>query len=135
MVVEIFNLVLSVVESFVIEGVCLCDLELVDVIVEKMFVFDNLIDLDGCVLQMLLCEISQDVLVVVFKGVKQEFCDKVFVNMLQCVGMMFKEELEVLGLVKVLEVEVQQKEILVVVCCLVDEGEIIIGCKVEDVYV
>lgn len=100
-----------------------------------MFVFDNLIDLDGRALQTLLREVSQEVLVVALKGAKQEFRDKVFANMSQRAGTMLKEELEVLGPVKVSEVEAQQKEILVVARRLADEGEITIGRKAEDAYV
>ena len=132
---EILNLVPSAVESAVIEGVRSRDPELADAIVEKMFVFDNLIDLDGRALQTLLREISQDILVVALKGAKQEFRDKVFANMSQRAGTMLKEELEVLGPVKVSEVEAQQKEILVVARRLADEGEITIGRKAEDAYV
>ncbi|MFX5710104.1 FliG C-terminal domain-containing protein, partial [Acinetobacter baumannii] len=68
---EILNLVPSAVESAVIEGVRSRDPELADAIVEKMFVFDNLIDLDGRSLQTLLREVSQEVLVVALKGAKQ----------------------------------------------------------------
>ncbi|WP_338755481.1 flagellar motor switch protein FliG [Ralstonia sp. RRA.1] len=132
---EILNLVPSAVESAVIEGVRSRDPELADAIVEKMFVFDNLIDLDGRSLQTLLREVSQEVLVVALKGAKQEFRDKVFANMSQRAGMMLKEELEVLGPVKVSEVEAQQKEILVIARRLADEGEITIGRKAEDAYV
>jgi flagellar motor switch protein FliG len=132
---EILNLVPSVVESSVIEGVRSRDPELADAIVEKMFVFDNLIDLDNRSLQTLLREISQEVLVVALKGAKQEFRDKVFANMSQRAGMMLKEELEVLGPVKVSEVEAQQKEILQVARRLAEEGEITIGRKAEDAYV
>ena len=86
-------------------------------------------------LQTLLREVSQEVLVVALKGAKQEFRDKVFANMSQRAGMMLKEELEVLGPVKVSEVEAQQKEILVIARRLADEGEITIGRKAEDAYV
>jgi flagellar motor switch protein FliG len=55
--------------------------------------------------------------------------------MSQRAGMMLKEELEVLGPVKVSEVEAQQKEILVIARRLADEGEITIGRKAEDAYV
>jgi flagellar motor switch protein FliG len=132
---EILNLVPSAVESSVIEGVRSRDPELADAIVEKMFVFDNLIDLDNRSLQTLLREVGQEVLVVALKGAKQEFRDKVFANMSQRAGMMLKEELEVLGPVKVSEVEAQQKEILVIARRLADEGEITIGRKAEDAYV
>ncbi|MGD7413076.1 flagellar motor switch protein FliG, partial [Ralstonia pseudosolanacearum] len=132
---EILNLVPSAVESAVIEGVRSRDPELADAIVEKMFVFDNLIDLDNRSLQSLLREVGQDVLVVALKGAKQEFRDKVFANMSQRAGQMLKEELEVLGPVKVSEVETQQKEILQIARRLADEGEITIGRKAEDAYV
>jgi flagellar motor switch protein FliG len=59
----------------------------------------------------------------------------VFANMSQRAGMMLKEELEVLGPVKVSEVEAQQKEILQVARRLAEEGEITIGRKAEDAYV
>lgn len=133
-VTETLGLVPSAAESAVIEGVHSRGPELADTIVEKMSVFDNLIDLDGHALQTLLRETSQDVLVVVLKGARQKFRDKVFANISQRAGTMLKKELKMLGLVKVSEARAQQKEILVVARRSADGGEIATDRRAEDVY-
>lgn len=52
--------------------------------------------------------------------------------MLKCVVEMMKDDLEVMLLIKVFDVEVVQKEILFIVCCMVDNGEIMLGGGVDE---
>lgn len=100
-----------------------------------MFVFENLFDFEDCVIQMVFKEVELEILIVVLKGVLFVLCQKFFVNMLQCVVELFVEDFDVCGLVCVFEVEMQQCCILQIVCNFVESGQIVIGGKVEDVYV
>lgn len=132
---EILNHMSSTVESTVIEGVRARDPDLADAIVDEMFVFDNLMDLDDRSLQTLLRELQDDMLVVALKGARQEFRDRVFANMSMRAAEAMREELEVRGPVRVTEVEAQQKEILQIARTLADSGAIVIGNKAEDAFV
>lgn len=82
------------------------DLDLVFIIEDLMFVFDNFKDIDDWGIQVLFWEVFLEVLVVVFKGVDEVVKEKVFNNMFKCVVELLQDDFEVKGLVKVSEVEV-----------------------------
>ncbi len=132
---EILNHMSTAHEGTVIEGVRARDPDLADAIVDEMFVFDNLMDLDDRSLQTLLREIPEGMLVVSLKGARQEFRERVFANMSLRAGEALREELEVRGPVRVTEVETQQKEVLQIARRMADDGEIVIGRKAEDAFV
>jgi flagellar motor switch protein FliG len=108
------------------------DPDLAQQIQDKMFVFENLLDLDDRGIQLLLREIQSDSLIVALKGVGEELKDKIFKNMSQRAAEMLKEDLESKGPVKLSEVEAEQKEILKIVRKLAEEGQIVLGGKGEE---
>lgn len=116
-------------EAVVMEGVSQVDEDLAERIQELMFVFANLIDVDDRGMQMLLREISTDVLVVALKGADEDLKDKIFRNMSKRAGEMLREDLEAKGPVRLSEVETAQKEILAIARRLSDAGEIVLGGK------
>src|SRR5690625_6059522 len=79
-----------------------------------MFVFDNLKDVDDRGVQMLLREISSEVLIVALKGADAELQDKIFSNMSKRAAELLRDDLEVKGPVRLSEVESAQKEILTI---------------------
>jgi flagellar motor switch protein FliG len=132
---EILNYVGAKNESVILEAVRAHDAELAQKILDEMFVFDNLADVDDKGLQLLLREVQSEQLVVALKGASEALREKIFKNMSQRAAEMLRDDLESKGPVKVSEVEAQQKEILKVVRRLVEEGQIAIGGKGEDAYV
>jgi flagellar motor switch protein FliG len=94
---------------------------------DKMFVFDDVIKLDDKAIQMVLKEVSTDVLIVALKGAQPELKDKILANMSTRAAATLKEDLESRGPMRLSEVEAQQKEILKTVRRLADEGQIVIG--------
>lgn len=68
-VVEIFNFMLGENEIVVMNNLCFYDEDMVQKIMDEMFVFENIIDIDGCGIQLLLCEVQFELLIVVLKGV------------------------------------------------------------------
>ena len=74
-------------------------------------------------------------LILGLKGSSEELREKIFSNMSQRAAAMLKEDLEAKGMVRVSEVEAQQKEILGVVRRLADEGQITLGAKGGEGYV
>ncbi|WP_026263072.1 flagellar motor switch protein FliG [Chitiniphilus shinanonensis] len=132
MAAEILNFMGGVVEASAISSVREYDPELAQRIQDKMFTFDNLMDVDDRGIQLLLREIQSDSLVIALKGTSQALKDKIFKNMSQRAAEMLRDDLEAKGPVKLSEVESEQKEILKIVRRLADEGQIVLSGKGEE---
>ena len=59
------------------------DGDLAQKILDEMFMFDNLIDIDDRGIQLLLREVQSESLIVALKGAEQELREKIFKNMSQ----------------------------------------------------
>ena len=101
--------------------------DLAQKILDEMFVFENLMDLDDRGIQLLLREIQSDSLILAMKGASEPLREKIFKNMSQRAAEMLREDLESRGPVRLSEVENEQKEILKIVRRLADEGQIVMG--------
>lgn len=132
---EILNFMGTALEGSVIESVREYDPDLAQAILDKMFVFENLNDIDDRGIQTVLREVQSESLIVALKGAGEDLRDKIFRNMSQRAAETLKEELESKGPVRLSEVENEQKEILKVVRRLTDEGQITIMGKGEESYV
>ena len=132
---EILNFMSSTQEASVIEGVKEYNAELAQKILDEMFVFEDLIELDDRSIQSLLREVQSDALVVALKGTPEELSQKIFKNMSQRAAETLQEDLEAKGPVRVSEVEAAQKDILKIARRLAEEGQIVIGGKGEDGFV
>lgn len=124
---EILNFVGQQVETAIVDNVREYDPELAQNILDEMFVFENLLDIDDRGIQLLLREVQSDSLIIALKGAAQELRDKIFKNMSQRAAEMLKEDLESKGPVRLSEVEAEQKEILKVARRLADEGQLQLG--------
>jgi len=133
---EILNFMGGTLEAEMMENVRSYDPELAQKIEDKMFVFDNLLDIDDRGIQLVLREVQSESLIVALKGTSEELREKIFKNMSKRASEMMREDLEAKGPVKLSEVEANQKEILKIVRRLADEGQIALGSKgEEDAYV
>ncbi len=132
---EIMNFFSGEHEASVLNNLKSYDADMAQKIMDEMFVFDNIIDIDDRGIQTLLREVPSEALIVALKGAGQELRDKIFRNMSQRAGEMLKEDLDAKGPVRLSEVETQQKEILSIVRRLADEGVIQLGAKGDDPYV
>jgi flagellar motor switch protein FliG len=132
---EILNFVGSADETAIIESIRAYDADLAQQILDEMFVFDNLLDIDDRSIQLLLREIQSESLIVALKGANEALREKIFKNMSQRAGEMLREDLEAKGPVRLSEVEAEQKEILKTVRRLADEGQLVLGGKGDDAYV
>ncbi|MFZ3221122.1 MAG: flagellar motor switch protein FliG [Rhodoferax sp.] len=124
---EMINLLGTVIEGTVIESIRNHDADLAQKIMDKMFVFDDVMKLDDKAIQMVLKEVSSDVLIAALKGAQPELKERIFANMSSRAGAALREDLESRGPMRLSEVEAQQKEILKVVRRLADEGQIVLG--------
>jgi flagellar motor switch protein FliG len=132
---DILNFLGNTNETAVIESVREFDAELAQKILDEMFVFENLLELEDSAIQLVLREVQSESLVVALKGTNVEVREKVFSNMSQRAGDMLRDDLESKGPVKVSEVEAEQREILKIVRRLAEEGQIALGSKGEEAYV
>jgi flagellar motor switch protein FliG len=132
---EILNFVGTAHETAIIDNVREYDPDLAQKIIDEMFVFENLIDVDDRGVQLLLREIQSESLILALKGANEAMREKVFKNMSQRAAEMLREDLESKGPVRLSEVEREQKEILKIARRLADEGQIQLGGKGEDEYI
>jgi flagellar motor switch protein FliG len=124
---EIVNLMGTAIEGTVLESIRSVDADLAQKIMDKMFVFDDVILLDGKSIQRLLRDVTSDMLIVALKGAQPELKEKILNNMSVRAAASMREDLESRGPMRLSEVESQQKEILKIVRRLADEGEIVIS--------
>lgn len=132
---EILNFMAGEQENAVMENIKNYDNDMAQKIMDEMFVFDNIIDIDDRGIQLLLREVQSDMLIIALKGASQDLREKIFKNMSQRASEMMREDLESKGPVRLSEVESQQKQILQIVRRLSDEGQVVLGGKGEDSFV
>ena len=129
---EILNFVGASAETAVLDNVREYDPDLAQKILDEMFVFENIMDIDNRGIQTLLREVQSDSLIIALKGAAPELREKIFSNMSQRAAEMLREDLEAKGPVRLSEVEAEQKEILKTVRRLAEEGQIMLGGKGGD---
>ena len=129
---EILNFVGQAAETSIVDNVREYDPDLAQKILDEMFVFENLMDVDDRGIQLLLREIQSDSLILALKGASPELREKIFKNMSQRAAEMLREDLESKGPVRLSEVEAEQKEIIKIARRLADEGQIQLGGKGAD---
>lgn len=132
---EILNFMGNTLEAEMMENVRNYDPELAQKIEDKMFVFENLLEVEDRGIQLILREVQSESLIVALKAASEELREKIFKNMSARASEMMREDLEAKGPVKLSEVEANQKEILKIVRRLADEGQISIGGGSEEAYV
>ena len=132
---QIINLLGSNVDTVVLESIRNHDPDLAQKIMDKMFVFDDVIKLDDRAIQTVLKEIASETLIVALKGAMPELRERFLSNMSSRAAEALREDLESRGPMRLSEVEAQQKEILKTVRRLSDEGQIVIGGGGDDAFV
>jgi flagellar motor switch protein FliG len=133
---EIMNFMSGDNEAVIMEGLKNYDDDMAQKIMDEMFVFDNIMDIDDKGIQVMLREVQSETLIIALKGTTEEMREKIFKNMSSRASEMMREDLESKGPVKLSEVEAQQKQILQIVRRLADEGQIqLAGKGGDDQYV
>ncbi|MCS7149352.1 MAG: flagellar motor switch protein FliG [Caldimicrobium sp.] len=97
-----------------------------------LFTFEDFIKVDDFAIQTLLREISTDDLKLALKGASEEIKEKFFRNMSKRAADLMKEELEMMGPVRITEVEKAQMNIIRVAKKLEQEGKIVLGRGEEE---
>lgn len=131
---EILNLMKSQQEDAAIAAVREYDQELAQKIIDEMFLFENLVEIEDRGIQRILQEVENESLIVALKGADSALRDKFFRNMSKRQADIMMEDLGSRGPIRMSQVEAEQKNILLVVRRLADSGEVVIGGG-DDAYV
>lgn len=131
---EIINLMKNQQEESVIGAMRDYDGELAQRIIDEMFLFENLIEVDNRSIQRILQEVSNDSLVIALKGSNQALREHFLNNMAVRAAEIVRDDLESHSPVRMSQVENEQKAILIIVRRLVEKGEIALGGG-DDAYV
>src|SRR5690606_24479354 len=109
---EILNFMSSSDEESIVGNLREVDPDLAQRIVDEMFVFDNLVDVEDTAIQAILKEIDTNALTIALKGAPDEVRAKFFKNMSNRAAEILRDDLEAQGPVRMSRVETEQKAIL-----------------------
>jgi flagellar motor switch protein FliG len=129
---EILNQVDRKTERAILEKIEEEEEELAEEIRQSMFIFEDLINLDDRSIRALLKEIGNEELLLSLKTASESLKDRIFGNLSQRAAEMLKEDMEVMGPVKLVEVEQAQQMIIKTARRLEEEGKIVMGGKGGD---
>jgi len=121
---EMFNRLDSGTSKDILEGMEGTDPNLVETIRHLMFVFEDLLMLDGGAVKELLGKVDRKILTVALKGTSDQLKNHILAAMSQRGSEMLREDMEALGPIKIKEVESAQQQIISVVRQLEAEGTI-----------
>jgi flagellar motor switch protein FliG len=125
--VSILNMVDRGTEKRIIEALENEDPNLAEEIKKMLFVFEDIITLDDHSIQRIMQEVDFKDLALALKGANKEVGDKIFKNLSQRASEMLMEDIELLGPVRVRDVEEKQQKIVQIIRKLDEAGEIIIA--------
>lgn len=126
-VAELMNHLSSGTENQITESIRVEDEELSNQISDAMFSFDDLAETDDRYMQVILREVSSDMLLLALKGGDESTKAKFLKNMSKRAAAMFEDDLEAKGPVRLSEVEQAQKDIMGIARRLQDDGQITLG--------
>lgn len=122
--VNILQFIEGSMEAGIIEQISDRDADLSQQIQDKMFVFENLVEVDDRGIQAILREISTDSLLLALRGADDTLKEKIFTNMSKRASELLRDDLEAAAPAKLSDVEIAQKDILAVARRLEEAGEI-----------
>ena len=124
---KIMNFTKSDMETQIMGNLMERDEDLTGRIQDNMFVFDNLSGVDARSIQVLIRNIETDLLMVALKGADDLVKDTFLDNMSKRAGVLFLDDMEAKGPMRISEVEEAQKDILRTARRLSDVGEMMLG--------
>lgn len=100
-----------------------------------MFVFDDLLHVDDAALRQIVQRADRKILTIALKGAPEEIRVRFFYNMSKRAADFIREEIDVMGAVRLREVEAAQQEIVAVARKLEEEGVLQTGAAAGEAYV
>lgn len=126
-VVQVLNGVDRATEKTIMDALEIQDPELAEEIRKRMFVFEDIVTLDNRSIQRIVRECENADLVLSLRVSSEEVREVLFKNMSQRMAESFKDEMEVMGPVRLRDVEEAQARIVSIIRRLEESGEIIIA--------
>lgn len=124
--VDILNSVDRSTEKNILSVLEIEEPELAEDVKANLFVFEDIINLDGGSIQRILREVENEDLVLALKGASEEVIDIIYENMSKRASEMIKEDIRFMGPVRLSTVEEAQQKIVGIIRSLDDAGEIIL---------
>jgi flagellar motor switch protein FliG len=132
---EILNFMSTTEEEELVGSLRDIDPDLAQRIIDEMFVFENLVDVEDSAIQAILKEIDTNALTIALKGAGEELREKFFRNMSNRAAEMLREDLEAQGPIRMSRVEEEQKNILQTARKLAESGQITLTRGGNEEYV
>lgn len=132
---EIMNQIDSKAEGEIMDVIEKASPDLAVRIQEKMFVFSDLMGVDDRGLQLIIKELSAEVLTIALKGAEEAIKEKFLKNMSERAAEMLREDMETKGPVKLSDVEKAQQEIIRIARRLEQEGKLVRSGRGGDVLI
>lgn len=126
-IVQILNGVDRGTERTILDSLEIQDPELAEEIKKRMFVFEDIVNIDNRSIQRIIRDIENADLQLALKVASEEVRDAIFRNMSKRMADTFREEMEFMGPVRLRDVEEAQTRIVATIRRLEESGEIIIA--------
>ncbi|MFD2670105.1 flagellar motor switch protein FliG [Marinicrinis sediminis] len=126
-IVQILNGVDRGTERTILDSLEIQDPELAEEIKKRMFVFEDIVNLDNRSIQRIIRDVENADLQLALKVSSDDVRDVIFRNMSKRMADTFKEEMEFMGPVRLRDVEEAQTRIVAIIRKLEETGEIIIA--------
>jgi flagellar motor switch protein FliG len=126
-IVQILNGVDRGTERTILDSLEIQDPELAEEIKKRMFVFEDIVNIDNRSIQRIIRDIENADLQMALKVASEEVRDVIFKNMSKRMAETFREEMEFMGPVRLRDVEEAQTRIVATIRRLEEAGEIIIA--------
>lgn len=134
-VAELFNRLERTISASALEAIEARKPELAVSIRNLMFVFEDLQHVDDNGMRELVSRADKKALTIALKGASEEIRQRFLNNMSKRAAEMLREEMEVLGAVRLRDVEKAQQEVVAVARKLEEEGLIVTGAAAGEAYV
>lgn len=131
-VVEMFGYLDRSKEKRILDSLDVMNPPLAEVIRKHLFTFEDIFKLDDRSIQSVMREVSNDTLTLAMKASTDEVKEKVFRNISSRAAEMIKEDLEVMGPVRLSDVEKAQTEIIKIVRKMEEEGKVVLAGRGGD---
>jgi len=129
---KIMNFVKVDLESQVMAGLNALDPDITQRIQDNMFTFENLVSVDNRGIQTLMRGVEPDMLMTALKGAPEFVKEKFFDNMSSRARVMFIDEMEGKGPLRIADVEEAQKNIMRLARKMSDAGELVLVGRGDD---
>ena len=129
---KIMNFVKVELEPGIMGGLAKLDADLLQRIQDNMFTFENLTGVDNRGIQTLMRNVEPDLLMVALKGATDVVKNKFFDNMSARARVMFIDDMEAKGPIRLADVEQAQKSVMRIARKLADAGELVLAGSRDD---